>query len=258
MLRDLIQKFSVGTQYAFTGIGCFYRMRSLWKFAIIPMLVMLLLYAAVWALVFAWLAPMVIGWLDFPSLPDWMETSIHVLIYFAAITIPPLVFLICSSSVYEMFGSLIFDYLIEAFQKETLKHPVASHSWGEQLRFGLASFAFALMTLLFAMVLLVVSLFLPVAGQILTILILGYFLGHSYMQGSAFAHGYQIQQLTQMVPGHRIMILGFGICAYLLLAIPLLSILFMPGLVIGGSMMFHHRIFSGRSDSAQAKYRIEP
>ena len=205
-----------------------------------------------------WLAPMVIGWLDFPSLPDWIEAIIRFLVYFAAVTIPPLIFLICSSSLYEMFGSLIFDYLIEAFQKNTLNHPVSPHSWREQIRFALASFAFALMTLLFAVLLLIVSFLLPIAGQILTALILGYFLGLSYMQGSAFAHGYQIQQLTQMTRGHRTLILGFGISAYLLLAIPLLSILFMPGLVIGGSMMFHHRLFSGRSGTAPAISRIAP
>ena len=51
-----------------------------------------------------------------------------------------------------------------------------------------------------------------------------------------------ISQLKKAAGKRIFIILGFDISAYFLLMIPLTAVIFIPGLVLGGSELFNHEL----------------
>ena len=71
---------------------------------------------------------------------------------------------------------------------------------------------------------------------------MGYFFGLTYIICSANRNGTRIGQLKKAAGKRIFIILGFGVSAYFLLMIPLAAIIFLPGLVLGGSELFNREL----------------
>ena len=239
----MIRDFLLGAAYIFKGWRAFYSDRKLWKFAVIPLAIMLIFYAlAMWGLyalagVAAEKLTALIG-----GLPAWAGTllngglmifSILFFIFFLATSI---------GTFYEFFGGLFFDPLTQHYENwrfgiaprkativESAKYAVSSLFWGMRV--------FVLFCLLF-----IASLFFPIAGEIVLIAVMGYCFGVSYMICSAQNNVVPISQLRRVCAQRRALVMGVGCTAYLLLLFPCAAIFLLPALVIGGSELFNEQL----------------
>ena len=85
----------------------------------------------------------------------------------------------------------------------------------------------------------------PVVG----FLFRGAICGRSYLHDSAVRQGFRVSVLRKQVAKNRLSVLGFGIVARYMEAIPFL----IPGLVIGGSILYHSRILNPAGLSERKK-----
>lgn len=95
-------------------------------------------------------------------------------------------------------------------------------------------------TILVGLLLLVLG-FIPVAGQVLGV-VLGAFIGGWFLAveltGQAFsARGYTLRERRRALKGRRALTLGFGVATYLLFLVPLGAVIVMPAAVAGATLL---------------------
>jgi len=83
--------------------------------------------------------------------------------------------------------------------------------------------------------------FLPVIAPLAMTLLIGYRYAVIYTSEAVFNSGRRLSDVAELYAGRRGLLYGFGTVAFLLFLVPLLPIFFIPGLVIGGTLMYHHR-----------------
>ena len=231
-LDDLI----FGADCAVRGIKVFFSRPRLWPYALPPLAVVLLLYAGILAALFFWGAPGLREWLaeaSFPGWLAWLQTALDWCLKLFFWIVVPLVLFYFLGTFYEMFGNMLFDILVDAFEKEAYpKHPGADQSYGRTLRL---TAGYILLTTGSYLVYFLLC-WIPVVG----FLFRGAICGRSYLHDSAIRQGFHVSVLRKQVAKNRLSVLGFGIVARFAEAVPFL----IPGLVIGGSILYHTKILN--------------
>ena len=138
-------------------------------------------------------------------------------------------------ALYEMFGGIFFDPLIEYYEEKNYGVSPGRRSAGRSLKYCLDALFFGVKTSVLFVFLFTLSLFFPVAGQIVLAGSMGYCAGIAYTLTPANTLGLSLADLRRRVRGRRSIVLGFGLTAYLLLLVPFATLLLLPGLVLGGA-----------------------
>ena len=232
-----------GLSYTARGIRIFFYDRGSWKYALFPWCFLVIIYFITFRII-AGLTNSISEKItqlmaNLPAWLSWLAGLVSGLSSFLGIVAGILILGMTVSTLYEMFGGFFFDSLVDHY--ETGKYgprPVAI-TWKSSLKYSFESILFGIKTALAFCGLFIISIFFPVIGQILLIICMGYFFGISYIICSANRNGMTIAQLKQAVSKKTFIILGFGVSAYFLLMIPLAAIIFLPGLVLGGSELFN-------------------
>ena len=231
-LDDLI----FGADCAIRGIKVFFTRPRLWPYALPPLLVVLVLYAGILAALIFWGAPGLREWLagvSFPGWLAWLQTALDWCLKLFFWIVIPLVLFYFLGTFYEMFGNMLFDILVDAFEKDAYpEHPGAAQSYGRTLRL---TAGYILLTIGSYLVYFLLF-WIPVAG----FLFRGSICGRSYLHDSAIRQGFHVSVLRKQVAMNRMSVLGFGIVARFAEAVPFL----IPGLVIGGSILYHTGILN--------------
>ena len=229
-----LDDLTYGAECALRGIRVFFTRPRLWPYALPPLLVVLVLYAGILAALIFWAAPELREWaagLSFPEWLSWLQTVLDWCLSLFFWIVVPFVLFYFIGTFYEMFGNMLFDILVDAFEKkEYPEHPGAEQPYGRVLRLTagyvfLTVVSYPVYFLLF---------WIPVVG----FLFRGAICGRSYLHDSAIRQGFLVSVLKKQVAKNRMHVLGFGIIARFAEAIPFL----IPGLVIGGSILYHTRI----------------
>ena len=229
-----LDDLTYGAECALRGTKLFFTRPRLWPYALPPLLVVLLLYAGILSAVIFWAAPGVRDWLagiSFPGWLSWLQTALDWCLSFFFWIVIPLVLLYFIGTFYEMFGNMLFDILVDAFEKEAFPgHPGADQPYGRVLRL---TSGYILLTVVSYLVYFLLF-WIPVVG----FLFRGAICGRSYLHDSAIRQGFHVSVLRKQVARNRMSVLGFGIIARFAESIPFL----IPGLVIGGSILYHTRL----------------
>ena len=231
-----LDDLTYGAECALRGIRIFFTHPRLWPYAVPPLLCVLLLYAGILSAVFFWAAPELREWLagiSFPGWLAWLQAALDWCLSFFFRIVIPILLLCFIGSFYEMFGNMLFDLLVDAFEKDAYpEHPGADQPYGRVLRL---TAGFILLTIGSYLVYFMLF-WIPVVG----FLFRGAICGRSYLHDSAIRQGFRVAVLRKQVAKNRMSVLGFGIIARFMEAIPFL----IPGLVIGGSILYHTRILN--------------
>ena len=231
-----LDDLTYGAECALRGIKLFFTRPRLWPYALPPLLVVLLLYAGILAALIFWAAPELREWAAGLSFPDWLSWLRTVLDWFLSLffwIVVPFVLFYFIGTFYEMFGNMLFDILVDAFEKkEYPEHPGADQPYGRVLQFT-AGYVF--LTIVSYLVYFLLF-WIPVVG----FLFRGAICGRSYLHDSAVRQGFHVSVLRTQVAKNRMSVLGFGVIARFAEAIPFL----IPGLVIGGSILYHTKILN--------------
>ena len=232
-----LDDLTYGAECALRGIRIFFSRPRLWPYALPPLLLVLLLYAGILSAVIFWAAPEFREWLAGISFPEWLTWLQTVLDWCMSLffwIVVPVVLLYFAGTFYEMFGNMLFDILVDAFEKEAYpEHPGADQTYVRVLRL---TAGFILLTIVSYLVYFLIF-WIPVAG----FLFRGAICGRSYLHDSAVRQGFHVSDLRKQVARNRMSVLGFGIIARFAESIPFL----IPGLVIGGSILYHTRVLKG-------------
>ena len=240
--------FLRGCGYAFRGIKGFWVHPSLWHYAIIPFICVkalcsLLLYVLMQKFIIpfgAWINEILSGW-------GWegLAGTVEVIIHWTFIIMMLMVFTAVSNMLFELFGAIFFAKMVRRFEHMIYHRPlVPDISFGEDIWNAITCGIYATITLLFTIVLFIVSFFFPIVAQIVTIVLIGYRYGISYCSESGFNRKLSLWSLQRQFRGaHKLTLIGFGVAVFLLLMIPLISIIFIPGFVIGGTMLVNEECF---------------
>ena len=231
-----LDDLTCGAECALRGMKIFFTRPRLWPYALPPLLIVLLLYAGILSAIIFWAAPGVREWLagiSFPGWLSWLQTVLDWCMSFFFWIVIPLVLFYFLGTFYEMFGNMLFDILVDAFEKEAYpEHPGADQPYSRVLRL---TAGFVRLTILSYLVYFLLF-WIPVVG----FLFRGAICGRSYLHDSAIRQGFHVSVLRKQVARNRMSVLGFGIIARFAESIPFL----IPGLVIGGSILYHTRILA--------------
>jgi uncharacterized protein involved in cysteine biosynthesis len=245
---NALDDLTYGAECALRGVKIFFTRPRLWPYALPPLLLVLLMYAGILAALVFWAAPGLREWLagvSFPGWLSWLQSALDWCMTFFFWIVVPLVLLYFVGTFYEMFGNMLFDILVDAFEKEAYpEHPGADQSCAGVLRL---TAGFVLLTVMSYLVYFMIF-WIPLVG----FLFRGAICGRSYLHDSAIRQGFPVPFLRKQVARTRMAVLGFGIAARFLEAIPFL----IPGLVIGGSILYHTRLMKALP-SPQGQAKIE-
>ena len=244
-----LDDLTYGAECAFRGVRVFFTRPRLWPYAVPPLLCVLALYGIILFAVIFWGAPSMREWLagiSFPGWLAWLQTFLDWCMAFFFWIVIPLVLLYFIGTFYEMFGNMLFDILVDAFEKEAYpEHPGADQTYGRTLHLTAGYILLTVVSYLFYFMIF----WIPVVG----FLFRGAICGRSYLHDSAIRQGFRVSFLRKQVAKDRISVLGFGIVARFMEAIPFL----IPGLVIGGSILYHTRLLKYASAPDIVRSRSE-
>ena len=248
MKRNLdLSELAYGMECALRGTKIFFTRPRLWPYALPPLICVLILYAAILCAVICWVAPWLRGWaegLSFPGWLAWLQAVVDwCLALFFWIVVPLLLFFL-TGTFYEMFGNMMFDILVDRFEREAYpEHPAADRTYGRTIRLT-AGFVF--LTVVSYLIYFLIF-WIPVAGFLFRCAICG----RSYLHDSSIRQALPVPVLKKQVANNLLSVLGFGIAARFFEAIPLL----IPGLVIGGSILYHTRLLDDTEMLSASKRR---
>ena len=242
----MFKDFFTGASFVFRGWESFCRYRKTWRYAIIPLIAMLFFYIAAFAGLFSFAGKFSNMLAEqFAKLPEWLSflsSFLNFVITAAGVITLLLLLSAVFSFIYELFGSLFFDALTSCYEKERYGTVPREMSFSENVKYALSSMRFGLRSAMIFVILFIISLLFPIAGQIILVLVMGYHFGVSYMISTAVNNHLSIKELEKLCSKKSALVVGFGSTAYLLLSIPLTTIFCLPALVLGASELFNEEI----------------
>lgn len=243
MFRD----FFTGASFVTRGLHAFFCDRKTWRYALIPWALMSCIYAVAVFGIF-WFAGKISVILSesFANLPSWLSGILNFIITTTGVMIILLLLSAAVCFVYELLGGLFFDALTGYYEQKKYGTVPRKMSFSENLRYTLDSIGFgirsAIVFIVFFICSLISSLIIPFAGQIILVLIMGYYIGISYMISAAVNNHFSVKQLEKLCSEKKALVTGFGAAAYLLLSVPLGVLFFLPSLVLGATELFDEKI----------------
>ena len=239
----MLSDFLLGAAYAVRGCGEFCRDKRLWKYAVLPVCLLLCVYAAVFWGVFhvsGMLAEnLVRGMEGLPSYLSWLHACVRGLVRALGVLLALVLLATSVGALYELFGGLFFDALTGCFEERKFGTAPRRLSFAGNISYSLATLAFALRSTFIILFFLLLSFFFPVLGQILLVIAAGQCMGISYMVCSGNNNGLSVPRLRAAAKKKRALVLGFGVAVYLMLMIPFAAVILLPGFTLGGSLLFN-------------------
>ena len=235
--------FFKGCFLVFEGISFFYREKSLWKYTRGPWLILIFLYTGmVWLMLrlsrcfSAWACSYLNGW------PDFLQSVVAVTITVTAVLFSALLILSTLCTFFEIFGGLFFDKLLEECNRRYYGIPETAVPLKSQIAFALQGMFYGLKSTLLLCILLIISLIIPVFGQILLVVLMGKRMGYAFLFAPGFLKGKGIDETREEFKNRKWEVAGFGICVYLLQLIPLSLPFTLPGMITGALMLYNGEI----------------
>ena len=239
----MLNHFQKGIRYCTGGIEIFFRTPELWKYAVIPSLIMLAVYML--SVLLIWHGS---GWAvqylenRISSLPSWISWSAEIIGFITRILILILsivLMLFTVSSVYELLAGPFFDRLIKLFYQKYHSKIYPDPDWMTSLRYLQDSLCCGITTLLWLIPSGLAALLIPVAGPALLFAAASYRLGITLILPSGFICGYRMNRQQQCLKYKRMTVAGFGTAAYCIMVfLPVLSLFLLPGIILGGAKLF--------------------
>ena len=233
--------FSRGIGYVLKGMKEFWIRPRLWLYAVIPFICVKAILAWVSYYVLHTYAQPMIETLT-AVISSWgMETLAvvaGVVVHWAVVIAFFLFMASVSNALFEIFGGVFFTYMVRRYEHVVYGRPLNPPvSWRQDLLNTLSCIVYSVGTMVLNVPILVLGFAFPIVGHVLAAFFIGYRYGISYCAEAGFNKGWSIALLQQRFTGRRSVQYGFGVAVFCLLMIPYISILLIPGFVIGGTVL---------------------
>ena len=237
-----MSRLAEGAAAAFRGSAEFYGERKLWKYAIFPLAV-----TAAFYLLLGWgahcagrhLADSLAALCDgLPEFLRWLGSVLRFTVMLTTFLVFGLVIAFTLSTLYELFGWLFFDRMIEEFELGHFGRRLPPKNAAFTMQFFRDSCFYSLGTLFYLLLTALAGLFFPLLGQLAAVVIAGYRIGVVYVAAAGYNDGRNMTELRLWAMRHKLATAGFGITVYLLMLIPFAPVFLLPGLVLGGVLLY--------------------
>ena len=210
-----------------------------------PWAVLTMIYVAVFTWIVRCLQPAVSAWLTstfsggfWESLAGPLGTVLVVLSWIMAMIILAL----SSNLIFEVSGALFFPGMIREYERRVLGISPVPREFMEIVRNFFDSFRLNVMIVICFLLLSLLLLFLPFIGIVIFIALMGYLYSILFMSEACFSRKYRLTDIKYIFMRKKGLMYGFGMFSFFLIQLPLLSLFFYPGFMLGGSRMFHSEI----------------
>ena len=234
-----------GALYAFKGIQYFLNHRELWKYSVIPVVLLIIIYALLLVAGFfiaGSLNEIIQEWCR-SVFPAWLQCFYKIgalLICLSTLLLILLLIGITAGSTYEIVGGPFLDVMVEKFETNHLALPPVKKSLSFTIFFACAMGIYGVKTMLLTLLVVVLTLFFPYITLLLGLYILGYRFGTSYLAIAGFSRGMTLKETKNWVKSHPSLTRGYGMIIYVLLCfIPILAPVILPGIILGGTLLLH-------------------
>ncbi len=228
------------------GVFVFYSSPRLWKYALIPMGLLLLGYAAALTLAICLAGPLANLLLPEPAgAGEWLRILymiIRGIIHLGLIALVLLVGALLFSTLYEAIGSFFFDELVARYLENRRGGLPPPLSFRESLLAFRTAMLFALGSMIRSVLALIPALLIPVIGILPAVWLVGPRLGLSCLLPAAQLDRVSAAGLKRFAKKHRALLLGFGGLVCLLQLVPFAGVLLLPGFTLGGAMLYEERV----------------
>lgn len=200
-----------------------------------------------------------------PSLDAWggLEHALWRLVAVVVFLAAAGLMAICSVTLFTVFTTPVNDVFSEKVEGVLGTWTPRPFSVGflvkdvaQGMAYALARFA---LKMLWLVPLFFVSLFIPVVGQAVYVVVGGYFLckytGLDYLDWSAARRGLGWKERLALAKTHRLAVCGLGAGVVVSLLVPLLFVVIWPGAVVGGTILFLK--LHGLVDDAQVERALQ-
>lgn len=240
-MKEKISRFFSGIQAVFDGTLLFWQTPRLWGLALIPFILLLIAYALmIWggiestAMVTEKLRHVSETW---PQYLQWLIVPLSFMLHILGALVIILIFIFCSGTLYETLGGMFFDKIVEKlFAEEKGEFAICRNSWLFEVKGIVDALLYTLGTLAVALGALVLYL-LPMAGAFLWMILISYRLGVFYMALGALRFGRSFADSRTLARKNMLAVTGYGLAVYTICLIPLVPLVMLPGIIIGGVLL---------------------
>ncbi len=240
----MVKNWLSGLQFLYRGIIAFYRHKELYKYTLVPGIILALCYLLAGWLVWE-LGLAVHGWLPEPD--EWYAGLrwLAVILYwllFAVLALTMLLLMgVISNTLFEAFGALVFDTMVSRFMLAEYGVKSRKVTWRENFTCLCRSAWFAIVTLGWSVVWSLAGLWIPGVGFLLTPLLTGRRVAAAYLWAPLLLSG-KLDEFKQSYREQSGVLAGFGFGCSFILAVPIIGLFGVPGMVLGGAMIYNERI----------------
>ena len=230
--------------WAFRGIGEFFRRPRLWRFVAVPLLLVLAIYAFLFhAVLSVWLPQLLGATREFfaGSRFEFLYRSAEILIKIGIYLFLAVLTAFFAGNLFEILGGFCFSRMVRDYETKILRCEIVKIPPKRGLADLAACGVYSSVTLMLYIFFFIAGFFLPVIAPLAMIIFIGYRYAVIYTSEAVFNSGHRLNDVAVLYAGRRGLLYGFGAVAFLLFLVPLLPIFIIPGLVIGGTLMYHHR-----------------
>lgn len=241
----IIQDTMEGIRYLYSGQKLFFQDRSLWKYALLPILFMIGIYLGFIAVTFFWIYPVLKKTvsslterylMSFPIAPS-------VIGFFVTMTVLLIIWL-SLGILYQCFAAFTFDSLSEAFEEKYFNYK--GEEGHNSIPMIVDGIYLSSRNALFYAGLLLLSMCLPGLGHIVCMIFLGYLTGISSIQACAVNHGIRSKQILEDSSRHFTLLSVAGVIPVLFGLLPIAQFLLAPGFIVGGCLIYNEKVLGNK------------
>ena len=236
------ENFCRGFAFSLRGVRLFYTTPGLWKYTVFPLIMVIATYVLLGYLGSCAVGAFA-GFIDekcaqLPDFLQWLATAARAVSILLMIMILSVIAVVSIGTLYELFGGIFFDALIHRFAGNLCKEKLPELNWKFALKAVFDTAIYSVNTMLIILFFLLVNLLLPIAGQIVMILIVSYRFGVVYLAMSGFHFGKNLLQTKAAAYANKMLVLGFGVSIYLMFLFPLAVLFLLPGIMLAGMLIY--------------------
>lgn len=245
----LFSSFFSGMTLPFEGVRILFSKGKYLKYAWVSALLNTILYAMLIYLLSHFIFPWVNSWFPAHTVSGYLSFLYQSLEYIIKTIISLtflVIFVLLFNTVFFAISAPYLDGLALAVEKDFFGFSSGSS--------GITDFAKScfisikngirlnLLTIFWAIVLFPLNFIIPIVGFLPGMIVGSYFLGLSFIIFSVEHRRLNKTEFKKRLSGNRIGVLGFGLTMYLILFIPFSAIIFIPGGIIGGALLYNEEI----------------
>lgn len=237
-----MKRFFYGAGLVFKGILFFYREKTLWKHIAGPLCILAAVYAlGIW-LILHLSQKLAFNLENYISCwPEFFRSLLAGTFLVAALLFCAVVVVTTVSGLFEIFGGLFFDGMLEEINKKYYCLDFEKIPFRKQLFFTWQGIWYGIKSALIFIILFIVGIFVPFLGQLLLVSVVGIRMGYSLLFAPGFLNGESVSETCWRFKGRELEVAGFGICVYLCQLFPFAILIALPGMVAGALMLYNGR-----------------